>query len=61
MKKGRPPKQEGALAEPRSPSGLFGLSWWWLLPVLLLVLPAVLVLVFLWTTPDFANFDYSLF
>lgn len=46
---------------PNRPTGWRSrISWWWLVPVLLLLLPAVLVLVFLWSTPDVATFDYSI-
>lgn len=34
---------------------------WWLLPLLLLLLPLALILYFIWTTPNFADFEYKLF
>jgi hypothetical protein len=35
--------------------------YWWLVPVLLLVLPAAIVLYFMLATPEFANFEYRIF
>jgi hypothetical protein len=32
--------------------------WWWLLPLALMLIPAALVLFWMWNTPDWANFEY---
>lgn len=34
---------------------------WWLVPLLLLLLPTLLTLYFILFTPDFADFDYHIF
>ena len=46
---GSPPRRKGRL------------SGWWIVSIVLVILPVILVLLFLWSTPDVATFDYSLF
>ena len=35
--------------------------YWWLLPLVFLILPAAIVLYFVMATPEFANFEYPVF
>ena len=35
--------------------------YWWILPLALILIPAVLVLFWVWNTPDWANFEYHVF
>jgi hypothetical protein len=46
---GNPPRRKGRV------------SFWWIVSIVLVILPVILVLVFLWSTPDVATFDYSPF
>jgi hypothetical protein len=53
-------------ADKTTPVRRFATRWWrgrywWVLPLLLLVLPAAIVVYFLLATPDFANFEYHVF
>jgi len=47
-------------AEPRSRMAELWQKYWWLLPVLLVLLPTALAIFFLLDTPDDATLNYKL-
>lgn len=56
-----PPMPSSRLKSKNPLRRLLDSRYWWLAPLLALLVPAALLFFFLWNTPDFANFQYHFF